>query len=361
MNGKPKRKLKVIMSIASVVCVLWGMPNISRAEEDPMGFTVETIMPTSQIDQNKTYFYIQTTQNEEQTLKVRVKGTSEEPVKIKTYVANAMTSESGTVNYVAKYEKDTTLQQSIEEITTVSEDTFELKLGEEKVVEIKVTPPAESYDGVKMGAIYFERVLEEKKEGKINTEYSYRIGLMTSESDTIYTDSQELKLLDVKPELKRTQKSITLQLQNPEPKTIADFYMDTKIINEKTGKVVKTQKLSGGMMAPNSHFDYSVNWGIDAIPSGKYIAKVSAKSRYKEWELEKKFEITKEQAKKMNEETLYKLTLPNWAYIGTVILGVMTISLTLLLTIRSKKWKEEERKLRKKKGKRKKKPRKGDA
>ena len=361
MYEKQNKKKLIIFSIVSILFSLSILPSEAKAEEDPMGFTVETIMPTSQIDQNKSYFYIKTTPNQEQTLKVSVKGTSSDPVKIRVYVANAMTSESGTVNYLPNFEKDPTLQESIEEITTISEEEFELKLGEEKVVELKVTPPADSYDGVKMGAVYFERVPEEKKEGKINTEYSYRIGLMSSESDNLYTDSQQLNLLSVKPELKRTQKSITLELQNPEPKTIADFYMDTKIVDEKTGKVVKTQKLSGGMMAPNSHFDYSVNWGIDKIPSGKYIAKVSAKSRYKEWELEKKFEITEEQAKKMNEETLFKLTLPTWAYIGTIIFGLATVLLTLILTIRSKKWKEEEKKLRRKKGKRKKKLRKGEA
>jgi len=337
-----------------------------QAEDDPMGFTVETIMPAEQIDKTQTYFYIKTEPGQTQKLKVKVTGTSDEPVKIKTYVANAFTAPNGTVNYLPEQSKDPTLSNSIEEIAAVQEKEFELKNKEEKIVEIDVTPPAEHYEGVKMGAIYFERVSTEAADEKamINTKLSYRVGLIASESDGTYTDSQELNLVEVKPEIMQAQKTIGLVLQNPDPKTIADFYLDVSIVEEKTGKIVKTQKLKNGMMAPNSRFDFSVLWGLDPIPSGSYIAKVSAKSRYKSWELEKKFEITKEQAKKMNEETLYKLTLPAWAYYVTIGLGIGTVVMAGYLSVRGARWKKESqrkrKKIRKKKGsneKRKKRPR----
>lgn len=334
--------------------ILWAQA--AQAEDNPMGFTVETIMPTEQIDKTQTYFYIKTEPGQSQKLKVKVTGTSDEPVKVKTYVANAFTAPNGTVNYLPDQKKDPSLSQSIEEITTIQEKEFELKNKEEKIVEIEVVPPAEHYDGIKMGAIYFERVSEVAADEKsmINTKLSYRVGLIASESDGTYTDSQELNLVEVKPEIKQAQKTIGLVLQNPAPKTIADFYLDVSIVEEKTGKIVKTQKLKNGMMAPNSRFDFSVLWGLDPIPSGSYIAKVSAKSRYKSWELEKKFEITKEQAKKMNEETLYKLTLPTWAYYVTIALGIGTVGMASYLSVRGARWKKESqrkrKKIRKKKG-----------
>lgn len=313
------------------------------SDENPIGFSVETIMPDNQIDQNKNYFYIQTSPGANQILKVKVTGTSEEPVKIKAYIANAITDDSGTVDYKPNIEKDDTLVDSIEEIAKVDENEFELGLGEEKIVEISITSPATSYSGVKMGAVYFERVMNGLKEGKINNKYSYRIGIICSETEDLYTNSQEFNLLKVTPELKKTQKSVTLTLQNREPKTIADLYMDIKIVDKKTGKTVKSQKLSDGMVAPNSRFDYSVNWGIESIRSGTYIAKVSAKSRYKSWELEKEFEITADEAKKMNEETLYKLMLPLWAYIVTVILGLFTVGSTVFLALRRKKLRKKKK------------------
>lgn len=338
-------KRKYIGPFFSVVCLfigLFGYTTTTYAqEENPMGFSVETIMPANQIDQNKTYFYVQTSPGEELTLKVKVTGTSEEPVKVKASLANAITTSGGSVSYETGLEKDPTLKDSIEEIAKLSEEEFEIKLGEEKIVEITVKLPESHYEGVKMGAVYFSRVMDKDQDKAINSDYSYRIGLLLSETDGLYSDSKTLNLLEAKPEMNRKQKSVGLLLQNQDPKTIADFYIDATIVDEKSGSVVKKQKLSSGMMAPNSQFTFPVYWGVTPMKPGKYIAKVSAKSRYDSWELEKKFEITDEQAKKMNEETVFKLTLPTWAYVSTVLLGIATIGLTLGLTLRSKKWKSE--------------------
>jgi len=330
---------------------LFHSTKVLADEGNPLGFSAETIMPANQIDQNKTYFYVQTNPDEQLTMKVKLVGNSEEPVKVKGSIANAITGAGGSVDYVTGSESDETLKNSIEEFATLSETEFELKNKEEKIIDINVKMPKENYDGVKMGAVYFTRVMDEKGEAAISSDYSYRIGVILSETDGTYTDSKSLNLLEAKPELNRKQKSVGLVLQNPEPKTIADFYVDATIVEEKSGKVIKTQKLSSGMMAPNSRFTFPVEWGVTAIKPGKYIAKVKAKSRYDSWELEKKFEITDEQAKELNAETVFKLSLPTWAYIATIILGIMMVILSVFLAIRAKKWKEEIRKIQKKRKK----------
>lgn len=344
----------------SIICVLFlsftlfffsGIIVSAKENEGAMGFTIETMTPKTQINQDQSYFYIKTKPNEKQELNVKVKGTSKEPVKVKAFTTNGMTSELGTIDYIFNHKKDETLTHSIEEITQVSEPEFTIKQGEEKFVVITVNPPNDHYDGVKLGAVYFQQVddTSENKETAIKTSKSYRVGLMLSESDSEYSDSKSLNLLEVDAELYRRQKSIRLTLQNPEPKMIAEFSMTVQIVNKENGKVVKTQKLEDGSIAPNSRFIFNVDWGIDPIPAGKYIAKVDANSRHESWKLKKDFEISEGQAKKMNDETLMKLTLPKWAYWATIGLSVLTIIVSVILIVRGKIWKSKSKKRKKKK------------
>ncbi|WP_430606654.1 hypothetical protein IGJ55_002753 [Enterococcus sp. AZ170] len=314
----------------------------SFAEEDPIGFTVEAQQSVTQLDKEKDYFYIKTTPGVEQQVKVTVTGTSEEPVKVKVSTVNGSTSEAGTIDYSPGVKSDSSLKDSIEEITTIDSPEFELKKGEVKTVSITIKPPIDSYEGIKLGTIYFEREqTEEQKKQAIKSSYSYRIGLLLSESDEEYSNSKQLNLIEVKPELKRAKKTIQVTLQNPEPKMIADFSLTASVVEEKSGKVVKKKQLKEGAMAPSSQFSYAIDWGLDPIPAGNYLVKIDAESRYDQWHLEKKFTISAEQAKKMNDETLYKLTLPEWAYWGTGIVAVLLVVDGSYVFLRNRKWKKE--------------------
>lgn len=319
------------------------LPSVALAEEtesDPLGFTVEPITPATQINQNRSFYYIKTEPNQPQELKAKLTGTSEEPVQVKVYVSNATTSEDATINYVPDLGKDETLSSSVEEITEVSSEVIELAKGETKEVAINVTPPTENYSGIKLGAVYFERVMDEETTDSVTSKLSYRVGLVTSEATENYKNGESLNLLDAQPDLLKKQKTIALTLQNPDAQVIDDFSMDIKIYDKNSGEVVKTQRMANGSIAPNTHFTYPVDWGIDPIPSGDYLVKIHAESDKHEWDLEKEFTITEEKAKEMNEETAFKLTLPTWFYITTIASGVVTILGVIYLLYRGKKWEE---------------------
>lgn len=321
-----------------------------EAADDPIGFSVAPEIPATQINQEQKYFYIKTTPNHTQELTVKVIGTSEKPVTVNAYAVNASTSEEGTLNYVKDIPKDSTLVESIEDIVTVEPAEFEIRKDQVQIVKITVTPPANSYEGIKLGTLYFSRVGEddEQAQGAVKSDYSYRIGLMTSEDEKNYSDGKTLKILDVVPELSRARKTIQIQLQNPEPKLIADFSMNLTIVDKKTNKVVKKTTFKDGAMAPNSNFKVAVDWGLDPMPAGNYSARVEANSRYDKWKLQKDFTISSEVAKKLNDETLFKLTLPKWSYYtitGFVVAILIDVS---YLGLRKKAW-EKQKKQRKRK------------
>lgn len=350
MKKKTKQKIFTykcikVLSIGWLCLILVAKSSVlaiaSESKGDPLGFSVETVKPSTQIDQNKTFFYIKTEPNQVQKLKVKVTGTSADVVKVKVYLANGITSEKATINYLASQKKDETLKNSIEEIATVNQPEIEVAPGETKEVVINVKPPAENYAGIKLGSIYFQRETEKDSKVTVDSSFSYRIGLVTSEEVGSYNNGQSLKLLDVQPELLRAKKTIGVTLQNPEPKVIPDFAMKVEIVNKKDGNIVKKQSTSDGSIAPNSHFTYSVDWGLDPIPSGTYIAKIHAKSNDQIWNLEKEFTITEEKAKAMNDETAFKLTLPNWFYVLTIVLSLATLTVSVYLIYRGRQWQQQ--------------------
>lgn len=243
MNTKHKQKIKfVLLSIVILSFTMVG--RAARAEEEPpLGFELEAVIPTTQIDKEKKYFYLKVEPNVPQTVEVKVTGTSEKPAKVKVFMANAITSEGGTVAYKAGVEKDPTLTESIEEIVTVSDPEFEIKKGEERTVTLTITPPKESFEGIKLGTVYFQQENAEDSEEKkaITSAYSYRVGMILAEKEEDYSNSKTLNLLSAEAELSRSFKTIQLEFQNPEPKMIADVTMTASIIDKKTGKVVKNR------------------------------------------------------------------------------------------------------------------------
>ncbi len=351
-NFKTNIHFFLFISLVSVVLNSNKQVYSEANDSPPLDFKVEAVIPTTQIDQNKTFFYVKTEPSKEQILKVKVTSTSENVVKVRAYLANGITSEEATINYLPEYGKDSTLTNSIEEIAVVETSELELKPGETQEVSIKINPPNEHYDGIKLGAIYFQKDSEVDNKATINSKYSYRIGIVTSESTEYYNKGKTLNFLKANANLLRLQKTIALTLQNPEPQVINDFSMSIKIVEKDTGKVVKRQSTTNGSIAPNSQFTYYLNWGIDPIPEGKYIAKLNASSSFETWDLEKEFTISEDKAEKMNNETVFKLVLPNWFYNITILIATISVILSIYLFYRGKNWNELYKKIRSKKRRR---------
>lgn len=323
--------------IAIIIISFIGFTHTVFADnkQSPLGFTVAPIFNDNQLDENLGYFYIQSSPGVNQEVKVKVNGYSETPVKVKVSIANAITGEKGTMDYDSSIKKDDTLVDSLNEIATVDSPEFEIKKGESKIVTVSIHPPASSFAGIKLATIVFDQEKTEKTQEKqtaITNTYGYRIGLMvTEEGKKEYRDSMKINLLDAKAELTRRQKTVVLTIQNPEPKMVGDFTMKTQIVRKSDNKVLKQQTEKNGSMAPNSRFEYAVDWGLESIPAGTYIAKVTIENSFSKWNLEKEFTITEEKAKQMNTDTVVKLTLPTWIYVVTVISALLTGALSFYL------------------------------
>ncbi|EME5381672.1 DUF916 and DUF3324 domain-containing protein, partial [Enterococcus faecium] len=59
------------------------------------------------------------------------------------------------------------------------------------------------------------------------------------------------------------------------------------------------------------------------------------------WEFEKEFEITAEKAKEINNESVFKVQIPEWLTYTTLITSIVTIVGTVWLVVRKRRKKHE--------------------
>ncbi|OJG51487.1 hypothetical protein RV06_GL001628 [Enterococcus haemoperoxidus] len=315
---------------------------------------MSAVLNGKQIDPEKSYFYIQTVPGEEQLLKVKVKSTQKEPIKLKIYATDAFTGDNGTIEYTNdKKMLDTTLHDPISSILKVETPSLTVGNFEEKEAIFKLIPPTEHYKGVKMGALVFE-VDDSENEEQVSSKFSYRIGLTISETGDDYKDSKTLNLIDAKSTLKRGKKMILTTLQNPEPKILSNLEIIAEVKEKDSQKVLKKKKVEDYMLAPNSHFDFEMDWGTGTVRAGNYILTMNANDGYSDWKFEKEFTITGEQAKTMNDESGFKIITPTWIKAATIFCLSLMLIIVSMLFVRRKRM-EIEWKKKRKKGKRKKK------
>ncbi|MET3562839.1 Fe-S cluster assembly iron-binding protein IscA [Enterococcus rotai] len=341
------RKLFYVLAFFIVVSIYHSGEVFAADEKEHLGYTVSMVQPKTQIDPKRSYFYIQTRPNEPQNIEVRIKSTKKEAVKIKIFSQNAITGNNGTIDYTEELaDKDASLTSPITEMVKVETPEVTVENFEEKTVKITIMPPKESYKGVKMGALVF--ALDQGQEAKngVATEFSYRIGLITSESGDEFTNGETLNLTEAKASIKRGKKMVLATLQNPEPKTVEGLTVSAELTKKNSEKVIKKKNVKNYAMAPNSHVDFEIDWGTNTLPSGKYMITLAIHSDYQEWYLQKEFTITNQQAKTINKESAFKIITPKWGQLTAIALLFFTLINSCWLMARRRKWEMEWEKLR---------------
>lgn len=323
-----------------------GSESSNSQEKQPdndVGFAVEPIQTATQIDAKKGFYFIKVVSGEKQELTLKIRSTNEKPATVKIYVKNAYTNQNGAIDYDSEdYQRDPTLNDSIEEITTVSEKEVTVQNYEEKTVTLTVTPPKDSFTGVKGGTICVMNAKTSKVDEGLRSTFGYRIGLLVTEDSETYDDGATLELLNVFPTVHQGKRVIQARMQNPESKVLKDLTIETKLYKKGQKELLKKRTITNMRMAPNSQFDFATNWGIDPIKNGDYLLRVRATSGTNTWTWEEAFSVGDKQAKQMNEEASFTLTYPRWVPLAVLLLGITSIGLIGCLYVRSKKWHTEE-------------------
>lgn len=307
------------------------------------GYTIEGVPSDHQLDKEASYFYLKEEPGENDQVKIKLTNDSSEDKVLEVKITNANTNSNGLIDYSGQLKDHVSLKNPLTSIAKVSQD--EVKVPAKSSVEtiINIQMPNQTLPGVIVGGILVSEKEEEKNKDEglsLGNVYTYTLGLvLTNESKVEPKKNISVELDNVGAILFDGRKIVQANILNNNPYMFTEGTIKGKIIDQKTNKVVQNQEKSNINIAPYSVFPFQFDWGKENLKSGKYLFKGAVEAGDKVWEFEEEFEITADKAKEINEESVFKVYIPNWLTYSVYGFGTISILGTsyLLFQRKSKK------------------------
>lgn len=156
------------------------------------------------------------------------------------------------------------------------------------------------------------------------------------------TDKQvkpHMNLLSIKPALINYHTAIVAKLQNDQPVILENLSIDAKVYQQNSDKLLYQTKKTDMKMAPNSNFDFGIDWENQPLKEGKYRLKMTATNGVETWTWDEAFTIGKE-GQNLNKEAVNLEKRNTWLYVA-IAAGVVLIALIIILVIRKRRNKQE--------------------
>lgn len=328
-----KLRGKVIgVSLMLIVMFFLGL-GIQFAKASELNFSVKAIIPDNQIDKQQTYFDLRMEPKQKQTLEVLMENATKEDVTVIPQVNTAITNNNGIIDYSqVDAEKDETLTINIEDIIKTEKEVT-IPAESSKVLKLNVEMPDTEFDGILLGGIHFQEKEDEKKEKEDDTQiknkFAYIIGIQMSMNDQEI--APKLELNEVKATQVNFRNAVTANLQNTEATIVKPLSVDAKIYKEKGDEVLFEAAREDLRMAPNSNFDYAINWEDQEFKAGKYRIELTATDEEEIWEWTEYFTIESDEAKEYNEAAV---DLEKDYTLWYVIIGAIVILILLFIVYR---------------------------
>lgn len=324
-----------------IIAISFVHAQISEASSDPsgaVGFLYKSNHPENQIDESG-YFNLKMTPGQKQKVSITLSNLSKEEVTVNVGLNGARTNSNGVLEYgKTNLDKDASMKFDFTDLVKAPK-TVTLPPESDKDLELDISMPETSYDGIILGGIQLQKAAKrnEKKENTGTTiinEYAYTIAMLLRENDTnVEPKMGYLKTYGTQPNGRNT---IVVDLANQAANLLEDLTVEVQIMPEKKDEVMYESKKTKMRMAPNSVLNYPVSMEGQAMIPGKYRAHVKATSADKKWEWTETFEITKEEADKFNREdiSLDQDRGIDFKLVGMIIGGIIGLILIIFFVIR---------------------------
>ncbi|MCC4121979.1 DUF916 and DUF3324 domain-containing protein [Lactococcus lactis] len=324
---------KIAICFIFSLILITGFSTINYADDssasDMGGFSIEGIPNENQLDKDSGYFYLKERPSQRDKIKIKLINTSNEEKNLEVKIVNANTNSNGIIDYSGSLEDNKILHTPL--TTILKPESIINKVPANSSVEttVDINMPAVSYKGVVMGGIVVsEKEKNVKKDtGAIGNKYSYTLGVVLTNEDKVQLFSNvSVELQNVISRLSFGRKVIQANIINPNPYIFSKAEVKGAVYNEDGKTKIKENSLNNVSIAPYSALPFQIDWQKDDLKPGTYIFKGSVKTEENTWNFEKKFEIKTTEAKKINEESVFKVVLPIWfIYSGYLVILINII------------------------------------
>ncbi|EMF0052909.1 MULTISPECIES: DUF916 and DUF3324 domain-containing protein [Enterococcus] len=314
---------------------------IAYGEEGIGGFTIEGVPNAHQLDSSVGYFYLKENPEEKDEIKVKLINESSKEKTLEIKVTDANTNPNGIIDYTGMIKNHKLLKTPLTQIVKANQSEVKVPANSTKETTLTVTMPKDRFEGIVLGGIVVsEKKDEEKSKQTVSVEntYSYTLGVvLTNETENQMKKYISVELEDVGPILYDGRRIIQADILNPNPYIFPDSKVEGQIIDQKTKEVVRMKEQKNVSIAPFSVFPFQFDWVKEDLKPGKYLFKGVVTGDKKEWKFEKEFEITEEQADKINQESVFQIQIPKWVSIGSLVFALLAFMMIVFLLLRSRK------------------------
>lgn len=344
-----KREQRVLFGLVYILIssIFFLFPMIGKAEVGDI--SVKAILPENQHNPDVTYYDLRVTPGQTQEVKLEINNAGDKEENVTIALTDARTSRIGDIDYsvVENYKKDSSLSTGLTDIAKV-ESTATVPAKGSITVPIQIKVPQEPFDGMILGGVTVtqpegQTSKSSKSKGmQIENRVSITVGMKLTESDTPVEAALDFVGAKAGQEAGRNQVEVTLQ--NHEPTVLEKIDYEAKLYKKGENEVLHERKVSGYRFAPNSSFTFPISWEGERFEQGTYRVKLTAVSQEtgQKWQWDEEFEITAEEAKKLNDKAVDLEEKPMWYYYLLIGIGVLVVLVVILLILRNRKKKKEE-------------------
>lgn len=308
-----------------------------------LNFSVRTITPESQFGDDKGYFDVELQPGETEELTLVVKNVRNIPIDLSITAHTAYTNINGVVEYGGETDQpDPTLKVEMKDLLDVEDEPIRLEAGEEKRIVTTLTMPQDEVEGLLAGGLQLSEVTQEEEEEdsedkgmQIINSFSYVIGVVAS-NDRTQTIVPELALLDVFADQINYRNAFSATIQNFLPTFVNELSVEASIRREGSDTILYRASEEMMQMAPNSNFNFPISLNGERFRSGTYVLNMTARSGEHEWTWEETFDVTADEARRLNQSDV-SVKDTNWWLIAAIVLIVIIISVLAYTTYKNKK------------------------
>lgn len=345
-----KKLIKLSIFFGLFVCVFstYAHAKEENPSYDKVGYSVEAILPENQVNSLVTYFDIEMSQKQEQTLRLKIYNHTNEEIKILGGINFAATNENGILVYdgsVSEY--DESMKYPFNRIAELNQKEYTIKSKGQSIVEINVKAPSEKFDGEILGGIYLKRVFEKKKNNKQNSigienEYAYAVAIRIKEKDNNEEVKGNIELKEVFPSLIHHRTGLQTEFRNTTPTLISKLNFIGEVYREGSDRPLYRRSVEQFSVAPNSKFNFPISFENKPLKEGNYIFKGSAKNEKYDFKFERKFTISKIEQEDINEKAVELEKENNFLLYILMMMIFVLLGIIIFILLKNKKNKKED-------------------
>ncbi|MFG5432801.1 DUF916 and DUF3324 domain-containing protein [Enterococcus faecalis] len=319
-----------------------------ESDQSSGGYTIEGVPNEHQIDLNVGYFYLHEEPGQSDQLKVRLINQANQEKILQVKVTNGNTNSNGLIDYTGKIKAHKSLVTPMTSLLKPQEENVKVPAKSEVTTALNLKMPDNKQAGIILGGIVVSDVTDKEEENEsqklsVGNTYSYTLGVvLTNDKDSMMGVEKDidLKLENVEAEVVSGKKVVQADILNSNPYILEKSTVEGKILKEEGDEVVQENKSENVRIAPYSVYPFQFDWEKEELKPGNYVFEGVLKTSEEEWRFSRKFTIRAEEAKKINEESVYKVQIPKRIQ-GSLYLSVIISLATALFLLFKKGGKNE--------------------